>query len=320
MNRKMVSKALSGISMDYIAQCEAYTPKLQELPSGKAQKTGRFEQTPKGISRKILALVLAACLILGLSITAYATGIVQSLIAKWAQGFILETPTDELRESRPDYAEWLDQQWETRAALEEIAGKAQQVNEEKNPEGLADASITLLEYCYDGKTFTMACRFDAPQRPVTFDVDPNDPQFADLQALQDGYWVPAEDWHSYIALREEDRQLILQKLERDGSVGFTTYEFFVSDHVLVNGEDPGFSHSDPNDNDGIFYVDPYYTSVFGSELPESCQNLPELEVTFTVRCCLTHYWLDGDTFRWANGARIDYPVSFTLENVNNELP
>ena len=320
MNREMVSKALSGISMDYIAQCEAYTPKLQELPGGKAQKTGRFEQTPTGISRKILALVLAACLILGLSITAYATGIVQSLIAKWAQGFILETPTDELRESRPDYAEWLDQQWETRAALEEIAGKAQQVNEEKNPEGLADASITLLEYCYDGKTFTMACRFDAPQRPVTFDVDPNDPQFADLQALQDGYWVPAEDWHSYIALREEDRQLILQKLERDGSVGFTTYEFFVSDHVLVNGEDPGFSHSDPNDNDGIFYVDPYYTSVFGSELPESCQNLPELEVTFTVRCCLTHYRLDGDTFRRANGERIDYPVSFTLENVNNQLP
>ena len=317
MNREMVSKALSGISMDYIAQCETYTPEMRRLPSGKEQKMGRFEEKPKGISRKILALVLAACLILGLSITAYATGIVQSLIAKWAQGFILETPTDELRESRPDYAEWLDQQWETRAALEEIAGKAQQVNEEKNPEELADASITLLEYCYDGKTFTMACRFAAPQRPVTFDVDSNDPQFAELQ---DGYWVPAEDWHSYIALREEDRQEILQKLERDGSVGFTTYEFFVSDHVLVNGEDPGFSHSDPNDNDGIFYVDPYYTSVFGSELPESCRNLPELEVTFTVRCCVTHYRLDGDTFRWANGERIDYPVSFTLENVNNELP
>ena len=317
MNREMVSKALSGISMDYIAQCETYTPEMRRLPSGKEQKMGRFEEKPKGISRKILALVLAACLILGLSITAYATGIVQSLIAKWAQGFILETPTDELRESRPDYAEWLDQQWETRAALEEIAGKAQQVNEEKNPEGLTDASITLLEAYYDGVKFSMACRFEAPQRPVTFDVDSNDPRFAELQ---DGYWVPAKDWHSHIALREEDRQEILQKLERDGSVGFTTYEFFVSDHVLVNGEDPGFSHSDPNDNDGIFYVDPYYTSVFGSELPESCRNLPELEVTFTVRCCVTHYRLDGDTFRWANGARIDYPVSFTLENVNNELP
>ena len=81
--------------------------------------------------RKLVALILAACLILGLSITAYATGAIQSLIAKWAHGFILETPTDELRESRPDYAEWLDEQWETRSVLEEIAGKAQQVNEEK---------------------------------------------------------------------------------------------------------------------------------------------------------------------------------------------
>ena len=102
MNREMVSKALSGISMDYIGECQAYTPKLRELPGGKEQKMGRFEKKSSGISRKILALVLAACLILGLSITAYATGIVQSLIAKWANSFFLETPTDELRESRPD--------------------------------------------------------------------------------------------------------------------------------------------------------------------------------------------------------------------------
>ena len=266
--------------------------------------------------RKLVALILAACLILGLGITAYATGAIQSLLAKWAHGFILETPTDELRESRPDYAEWLDEQWETRAVLEEIAGKAQQVHEEKNPEGLADASITLLESYYDGMKFSMACQFDEPLRPVTFDVDKDDPLFADLQELQDGYWAQAADWPAYVP-REENRQLIRQKLERDGCVGFTSYDFFVSDHVLVNGEDPGFFHTDPNDNDGIFYVDPFYTSVLGSELPETCQNLPELEVTFTVRCCLTHYWLEGDVLRWTNGERVDYPVSFTLENINN---
>lgn len=266
--------------------------------------------------RKLVALILAACLILGLSITAYATGAIQSLLAKFAHGFYLEAPTDELRESRPDYAEWLDEQWETRAVLEEIAGKAQQVHETKKPEGLDDVSITLLESYYDGVKFSMACQFDEPLRPVTFDVDKNDPLFADLQELQDGYWVQAADWPAYVS-REEDQQLIRQKLERDGCVGFTTYDFFISDHVLVNGEDPGFFHTEPNDNDGIFYVDPFYTSVFGSELPETCQNLKELEITFTVRCCLTHYWLEGDALRWANGERIDYPVSFTLENINN---
>ena len=174
----------------------------------------------------------------------------------------------------------------------------------------------MLESYYDGVKFSMACQFDEPLRPVTFDVDKDDLLFADLQELQDGYWAQAADWPAYVP-REEDQQLIRQKLEKDGCVGFTTYDFFVSDHVLVNGEDPGFSHTDPNDNDGIFYVDPFYTSVFGSELPETCQNLPELEVTFTVRCCLTHYWLEGDVLRWMNGERIDYPVSFTLKNINN---
>ena len=302
MKGQKVMKGLSFINPKYIHEGEYDS-------ISEPEKSTHFH-------RKLVALILAACLILGLSITAYATGAIQSLLAKWAHGFILETPTEELRESRPDHAEWLDEQWETRAVLEEIAGKAQQVHEEKNPEGLADASITLLESYYDGMKFSMACQFDEPLRPVTFDVDKDDPLFADLQELQDGYWAQAADWPAYVP-REEDRQLIRQKLERDGCVGFTTYDFFVSDHVLVNGEDPGFFHTDPNDNDGIFYVDPFYTSVFGSELPETCQNLPELEVTFTVRCCLTHYWLEGDVLRWTNGERVDYPVSFTLENINN---
>lgn len=311
MTGKDLLTAFSGIDGKYIE--EAAAPETQS-----PRRPLYIADPPKSthMRRNLITLIIAACLILGLSITAYATGAVQSLLAKFANGFVLETPTDELRESRPDYAEWLDEQWETRAALEEIAGKAQQVHEEKNPEGLADASITLLESYYDGMKFSMACQFDEPLRPVTFDVDKDDPLFADLQELQDGYWAQAADWPAYVP-REEDQQLIRQKLEKNGCVGFTTYDFVVSDHVLVNGEDPGFSHTDPNDNDGIFYVDPFYTSVFGSELPETCQNLPELEVTFTVRCCLTHYWLEGDVLRWTNGKRIDYPVSFTLENINN---
>lgn len=312
-NAMQLLEAMEQIQDAYILDAHS---DIAKSASGKEHPKGRFEQAAKHSCRKIIALVLAACLVLGLSLTAYATGVIQSLLAKFAHGFYLETPSDELRESDPDYAQWLDEQWETRAALDEIAGKAQQVHEEKNPEGLDDVSITLLESYYDGVKFSMACQFDEPLRPVTFDVDKDDPLFADLRELQDGYWAQAADWPAYVP-REEDQQLIRQKLEKDGCVGFTTYDFFVSDHVLVNGEDPGFSHTDPNDNDGIFYVDPFYTSVFGSELPESCQNLPELEVTFTVRCCLTHYWLEGDVLKWANGERVDYPVSFTLENINH---
>ena len=297
MNRKLLSKAISGIAEKYVIECESYAP----------EHSG-------GITRKILTLVLAACLILGLSAAAYATGILPSWITGWVQSIFLEAPTDELRQSRPDYAQWLDEQWETRAALEEMGEKAQQANEERTPEGLDGGSITLLESCYDGVKFSMACRFAPPQRPMTFAISLDDPQFAELKEPQPDCSASGADWKAYVRGQVDFGQ-IQQRLEAEGHVGFTTYDFFVSDHVLVNGEDPGFSHTEPEDNDGIFYVDPYYTSVFGPELPESCRNLDHIEVTFTVRCCETHYWLDGDTLRWMNGARTDYPVSFTLDNV-----
>ena len=311
MTGKDLLTAFSGIDGKYIEEAG------QEAPASRPPLYLTEPPKSKNMRRKLITLIIAACLILGLSITAYATGAVQSLLAKFANSFVLETPTDALRESRPEYAEWLDEQWETRAALEEIAGKAQQVHEEKQAEGLADTSITLLESYYDGEKFSMACRFDAPSQPVTFDVDKNDPRFAELQEKREDYWVDAKDWLSYVrGVDAEDQQLIQKKLDADGCVGFSTYEFYIGDHVLVNGEDPGFFHTEPNDNDGIFYVDPYYTSVFGSELPETCKNLPSLEITFTVRCAVTHYWLDGDALTWMPGERTDYPISFTLENIN----
>lgn len=316
MKRETISEALGNIQIDYIAECESYSPKLRVLPSGKEQKMGRYEQTTKHSSRKIIALVLAACLVMGLGITAYATGI-PSRIAGWISWHRVTPPTDEERESRPDLAQWKDEQLEIQATLDEMAENAQIANEEKHPDGLPDATITLLESNYDGEKFVMACRYDDPQWHVTFDFDESHPLFSELQAPSEDYWTGREVWEENVSL-EDDRQAIQSRLETDGHVGFSTYEFFISDHVLVNGEDPGFSHSEPRDNDdGTFYVDPYYTSAFGPDLPASCQNLPELTVTFTVRCAVTHYWLDGNSVRWADGDRLDYPISFTIPNVNS---
>lgn len=311
MNRKRISDAISGISADFITECEAYAPKLS---SGKERNMGRYEKTTK---RRLITLALAACMVLTLGITAFAADI-PSYIADWIRGMYVQTPTDEIRESRPDYAAWLDEQIETQAVLEEMAEKAEQVSVEKHPDGLPDATVTMLEYCYDGEKFTTACRYDSPSWPVTFDFDENHPLFDELEGSREGYWSGYENWTAYVSL-ESDRTEIQKRLAEDGHVGFTSYDFYVSDHVMVNGEDPGFSHTDPDDDDnGIFYVDPYYTSAMGTLLPESCQNLPELEVTFNVRCVVTHYWLEGDTVRWAAGERIDHPVSFTLTNCNQE--
>ena len=216
-------------------------------------------------------------------------------------------------QSRPDYAQWLDEQWETRAALEEMGEKAQPANEERTPEGLDGGSITLLESCYDGVKFSMACRFAPPQRPMTFAISLDDPQFAELKEPQPDCSASVADWKAYVRGQADFGQ-IQQRLEAEGHVGFTTYDYFVSDHVLVNGEDPGFSHTEPEDNDDIFYVDPYYTSVFGPELPESCRNLPEITVTLNYCVQPVLYVLEGDSMSCATAPIQRYPVNITIQN------
>lgn len=311
MNRERISEALNGISMEYITQCEAYTPKH---PSDMENAMGRYEQTRKHNGRKLLLLILAACLMMALGVTAYAAG-AASWITNWVHSFYYVVPNEELREARPDYAEWLDEQLETQAIMEEIGKNAQPVNEKKQVREVPEASITLLESYYDGDKFAVACRFEKPRYDVTFDFDENHPLFGELQEAQQGYWMELEAWEQNVP-KEENRAEIRRLLERDGHVGFTAYNFFVRDHVLVNGEDPGYFHTDPEDNDGVFYVDPYYTSVFGEELPDSCKNLPELEITFTVRRYSTYYWLEGDSIKWVTGEVEDYPISFTIVNPN----
>lgn len=315
MKRETISEALGNIQMDYIAECESYSPKLRRLPSGKEHKMGRYEHTAKHTSRKLTALILAACLMMALGITAYATGVTH-LIAGWIQAYRVDPPTDAMRESDPDQAQWRDEQVEIQSILDEMAANAIPSDEEKHPDGLDDATIQLLESNYDGTKFVMACKYEAPAWHVTFDFDESHPLFSSLESSGEGYWSEHEAWGSFVKY-EEDRQRIQEKLKRDGHVGFTAYDFFISDHVLVNDEDPGFSHTDPADRDGVFYVDPYYTSAFGPDLPESCQNLPELTVTFTVRCAVTHYWLEGDTVQWAVDDILDYPISFTIPHTNN---
>lgn len=311
MNRERISEALNGISVEYITQCEAYLP---EHPSEQEDSMGRYQKHTKLSGRKLLNLLLAACLVMGLGVTAYAAG-AASWITNWVQSFYYVVPDEELRESRPDYAEWLDEQLETQAIMEEIGKNAQTVNEKKQVRDVPEASITLLESYYDGDKFAVACRFEKPQWEPTFDFDENHPLFAELQEEQQGYWSEHEAWEQSVP-EEENRAEIRRRLEQDGRVGFTTYNFFLSDHVQVNGEDPGYFHTDPEDRDGIFYVDPYYTSVFGEELPDSCKNLPELEIGFTVRRFTKYYWLEGDSIQWAVGDIEDYPISFTIVNPN----
>lgn len=72
MNRDLISKAITGISAQYID--EALEAPARENAPERTKPMGKFENRQRGTSRRrIVTLALAACLVLALAITAYAT-------------------------------------------------------------------------------------------------------------------------------------------------------------------------------------------------------------------------------------------------------
>lgn len=301
MKREKISQAISGIRPEYVAECQSYEPR--SLPSEKEQEMGKH-------TRKIIALALAACLLLALGITACASDAIGSLIGKWWNGFILEKPTDELREERPEYVEWIEEQLATQAAMTEIGEKAVQVNETVQTPGLDGVSITLLESYYDGEKVSMACKLTAPQARMDSDssFDRNDPAF-------EPWYEDYGNWPSNVA--QEDREKIQQKIDAGETFSFIGYSTGLKDHVYVNGEDIGCCHTDP-DEEGIFLVNPYVEGFGWIQLPQSALNQPSVQVELRVTSRPVYFWVeDGKVMRsYGEGGSEPVPVTFTLQNIN----
>lgn len=310
MNRERISEALSGIPMEYIAECESYAPKTRKHPSEKEHKMRRYERTATHTTRKIVALILAACLIMGLGITAYATGMIQSLIARWANSFVIETPTDELREERPEYAQWLDEQLEMQSMMEEIGENAEKRDETASADSI-ESAVTLLESYYDGEKISMACRLTAPKYTADFNFDETHPMFSSLRIAGD-----VEGNQIWNAPTPEDYARAEKEYRENGKVGFITREVFVSDHVYVNDEDCGPCHSDV-DEDGYFVVKPFVNDLGDVVLSDTCRNQPEVEVRLTIRKIATFHWYEGGKYMYCTGEIEDYPVAFTLRNIGS---
>lgn len=97
MNRELISKAISNIDSSFIA--EAMTcpePATQKTPE-RTSKMGKYENTSKGVrSGRLFALILAACLVFALAITAFA--------ADWfGIRDMFRTPNRELPEGADSY-------------------------------------------------------------------------------------------------------------------------------------------------------------------------------------------------------------------------
>ena len=305
MSRENISKILSGIDPSFVEECT-------KRPS---ERNGMKHST-----RRIAAIVIAACLLFALAITAYATGALRSILGDFwgSYGDALQDPQEQRAKGRDDYADWLEGEHKMADDMLAIADKAVPENTFVPIEPGSKAGITILESYYDGEKIAMGCQFQwiNLQMPLQYDIDLNDPAYADLGELQ-----PRTDLAEFLQygaghqVSQEELQEIAARLERDGKVTFVTYDSWLSDHVYANGEDLGCCHGDIDEN-GYFTVDPMVMGIGEVELPESCRNLPEITVTLNYCVQPVVYVLEGDSFSYATAPIQRCPVNITVRNTS----
>lgn len=298
MSRNQIIEILNELDPALVEECAEY-----RLPS---ERNGMKKLN----KRRLAAIILAACLVVALAATAYATGAIQSLIGKYWSSYNYTAPDDALREERPDYAAWLDEQRETQAMMLAVGEKAVQTQVDYPIPGLTGAGVTLLEYYYDGEKIALACQFHAPEQPVDFDFDPSAYPNLPFEALKPGGYP---DYHGKVK-DEASLQAIEERLQKQGRVSFLVYESHMSDGVYAEGEN--LAPCGDLDENGIFTVDPIATDLNNGQIPEKCRNLAEITVSLTYRVSVYAYQLEADTVQYAAVGRMDFPVSFTVPNLD----
>lgn len=300
MKRDNISKILSGIDPTFVEECV----------------TRPSERNTMKHSKRLAVLIAAACLLVALGITAYAAA--RSILGDFwgSYGEHLQDPQEQRALGREDYADWLEGEHQMVDKMLDIAGKTTAQNTFVPIQPGSKAGITLLESYYDGEKIAMGCQFQwiNLQMPLQYDIDLNDPAYADLGELQ-----PRTDLVEFMQygaghqVSQEELQEIALRLKRDGKVTFVTYDSWLSDHVYANGEDLGPCHGDIDEN-GNFTVDPMIMGIGEVELPESCRNLPEITVTLNYCVEPVLYVLEGDSMSCATAPIQRYPVNITIQN------
>ena len=300
MKRDNISKILSGIDPTFVEECV----------------TRPSERNTMKHSKRLAVLIAAACLLVALGITAYAAA--RSILGDFwgSYGEHLQDPQEQRALGREDYADWLEGEHQMVDKMLDIAGKTTPQNTFVPIQPGSKAGITLLESYYDGEKIAMGCQFRwiNLQMPLQYDIDLNDPAYADLGELQPR--TDLEEFMQYGAghqVSQEELQKIALRLKRDGKVTFVTYDSWLSDHVYANGEDLGPCHGDIDEN-GNFTVDPMIMGIGEVELPESCRNLPEITVTLNYCVQPVLYVLEGDSMSCATAPIQRYPVNITIQN------
>lgn len=149
MNRKLISDALGGIDDRFVAEAMAWHKKKQSSPE-RTTYMGRYENTKvRNHSRRLAILILAACLVFALAVTAYAAN---------AFGIrdMFRSETRELPEEMDPYI-----QQHTEAAKEEEPRC--QIDESYCDSGKVMVTLTV----FGGDDYILASDWESPDSSVS---------------------------------------------------------------------------------------------------------------------------------------------------------
>ncbi len=287
MNRELLSKALCEIDESFIA--EAYRP----VPEAASSSSERIVPMKK---KRIITFALAAALILSLGIVAYATGFV-SAITELARSFYKPVPDEEMRNERPEAAEY-NENWNSQ--MDEWIEIGENSDKTTQSAELEDGTtITLTENFYDGERLALSYILNTEGSRIDYDFGP-DHEFFDLLSESNGLL-----W--YQDLSETQYLEIMAKLKLTGKVGFIIRTVNVGDHVtLSDGTDIGpFVGGE---------LDGYTVLVPQNGLPDSAKGQDKLDVVFHVKTYEAYIWLEGDKVYSYYPIVEGVPVTFEIIN------
>ena len=287
MTREQLSRVFCNLDERQIAEAYQFDPDL----------CGRsLERIVHMKKKRIITFALAAALILSLGIVAYATGFV-SAITELARSFYKPVPDEEMRNERPEAAEY-NENWNSQMdewiEIGENSDKTTQSAELEN-----GTTITLTENFYDGERLALSYVLSREKPTVDYSFGP-DHEYFDLLAESEGLC-----WYQDLSIAQYLE--IMAKLKLTGKVGVVIRTVNVGDHVtLADGTDIGpFVGGE---------LDGYTVLVPQNGLPDSAKGQDKLDVVFHVKTYEAYIWLEGDKVYSYYPIVEGVPVTFEIIN------
>ena len=287
MKRELLSKAFGDIDESFVR--EAYRP----VPGDASGSPERIVHRKK---KRIITFALAAALILSLGIVAYATGFV-SAITEMARSLYLPVSNEEMRNERPEAADYFDNWNRQMDELIEMGENSDKVTQSIELEN--GTTITLTENFYDGERLALSYVLNTNEPSVDYSFGPDHEYFILLSESTGLLW--------YQDLPETQYLEIMAKLKLTGKVGFVIRTVDVGDHVtLADGTNIGPFVGEE--------LDGYTVLVPQNGLPESAKGQDKLDIVFHIKTYEAYIWLEGDKVYSYYPIVEGVPVAFEIIN------